>query len=96
MTGTGPAVCAGGACYYGAGWFVRPILGDANWWHGGSLPGATAMLVRTYDNVAWIGLFNGRVVTPTANSEPELDATLWKAFAGVTSFPAHDLFPTFR
>jgi hypothetical protein len=54
------------------------------------------MLVRTYDNVAWIGLFNGRVVTPTTNSEPELDATLWKAFAGVTSFPAHDLFPTFR
>ncbi len=96
MTGTGPAVCASGACYYGAGWFVRPTQGNANWWHGGSMPGATAMLVRTYDNVAWIGLFNGRVVTPTANSEPELDATLWKAFAGVTSFPAHDLFPTFR
>ena len=96
MTGTGPAVCASGACYYGAGWFVRPTQGDANWWHGGSMPGATAMLVRTYDNVAWIGLFNGRVVTPTVNSEPELDATLWKAFAGVTSFPAHDLFPTFR
>ena len=60
------------------------------------MPGATAMLVRTYDNVAWIGLFSGRVVTPTTNSEPELDATLWKALAGVTSFPAHDLFLTFR
>lgn len=79
-----------------AGWFVRPTRGDANWWPGGSLPGATAMLVRTYDNVAWIGLFNGRVVTPTTNSEPELDATLGKAFEGVTSFPTHDLFPTFR
>jgi N-acyl-D-amino-acid deacylase len=96
MTGNGPAVCAGGACYYGAGWFVRPTQGDANWWHGGSTPGATAMLVRTYDNVAWIGLFNGRVVTSTVNSEPELYATLWEAFAGITSFPAHDLFPTFR
>ena len=96
MTGAGPAACADGACYYGAGWFVRPTHGDANWWHGGSLPGATAMLVRTYDNVAWIGLFNGRVVTPTTNSESELDATLWKAFSGVTSFPTHDLFPTFR
>src|SRR3954467_3133968 len=96
MTGTGPAVCPGGACYYGAGWFVRPTHGDANWWHGGSLPGTTAMLVRTYDNVAWIGLFNGRVLTPTFDSVAELDATLWKAFAGVTSFPAQDLFATFR
>src|SRR5688572_32155044 len=64
MTGSGPVVCASGACYYGAGWFVRPTQGDANWWHGGSLPGATAMLVRTYNNVAWIGLFNGRTVSP--------------------------------
>ena len=96
MTGSGPAVCPGGACYYGAGWFVRPTHGDANWWHGGSLPGTTAMLVRTYDNVAWIGLFNGRVLTPTLDSVAELDAALWKAFAGVTSFPAQDLFPTFR
>jgi N-acyl-D-amino-acid deacylase len=53
------------------------------------------MLVRTYDNVAWIGLFNGRTVSPI-NSEAELDATLWKAFNGVTSFPTHDLFSTFR
>jgi hypothetical protein len=30
------------------------------------------------------------------NSESELDATLWKAFTGVTSFPTHDLFPTFQ
>ena len=95
MTSTGPVVCASGACYYGAGWFVRPTQGDANWWHGGSIHGATAMLVRRYDNVAWIGLFNGRTVSPL-NSEPELDAALWKAFAGVTSFATHDLFSTFR
>jgi N-acyl-D-amino-acid deacylase len=95
MTGTGATVCANGACYYGAGWFVRPTQGDANWWHGGSLPGATAMLVRTYNNFVWIGLFNGRTVSPI-NSEAELDAVLWSAFAGVTSFPTHDLFSTFR
>lgn len=59
------------------------------------MPGATAMLVRTYHNVVWIGLFNGRTVSPI-NSEPELDATLWSAFAGVTSFPTHDLFSIFR
>ena len=96
MTSSGaPFGCGNGTCYYGAGWFVRPTQGDANWWHGGSLPGATAMLVRTYNNVAWIGLFNGRTISPI-NSEPELDATLWNAFAGVTSFPTHDLFSNFR
>ena len=59
------------------------------------MPGTTAMLVRTHNNVAWIGLFNGRTMSPT-NSESELDATLWKAFTGVTSFPTHDLFASFR
>jgi N-acyl-D-amino-acid deacylase len=95
MTGSGATVCSNGACYYGAGWFVRPTQGDANWWHGGSMPGATAMLVRTYSNVVWIGLFNGRTVFPI-NSESELDTTLGKAFQGVTSFPSHDMFSAFR
>jgi CubicO group peptidase (beta-lactamase class C family) len=94
MTGSGPAVCGNGSCYYGFGWFVRPTQGDANWWHGGTLPGTTGMLVRTYHNFAWIGLFNARSMT--ANLEAELDTALGKAFAGVTSFPAHDLFSTFR
>jgi N-acyl-D-amino-acid deacylase len=94
MTGNGATVCASGACYYGAGWFVRPTQGDANWWHGGSLPGTTAMLVRTHNNFSWVGLVNARTLTP--NSEPELDAVLWSALAGVTSFPTHDLFSTFR
>jgi CubicO group peptidase (beta-lactamase class C family) len=96
MTGSGaPFQCGNGTCHYGAGWFVNPAQGDGNWWHGGSMPGASAMLVRTYNNVVWIGLFNGRTVTPI-NSESELDATLWKAFNGVTSFPTHDLFSSFR
>ena len=59
-----------------------------------TLPGTTGMLVRTHHNYAWVGLFNTRSLT--ANLEAELDAALWKALAGVTSFPAHDLFSTFR
>jgi CubicO group peptidase (beta-lactamase class C family) len=94
MTGTGPTVCASGGCYYGAGWFVRPTQGDASWWHGGTLPGTTGMLVRTYHDFAWVGLFNTRSLT--ANLEAELDAALAAAFAGVTAFPPHDLFSTFR
>ncbi|HEY0025331.1 MAG TPA: serine hydrolase domain-containing protein [Longimicrobium sp.] len=94
MTSTGPTVCASGACFYGLGWFVRPTHGDANWWHGGSLPGTTAMRVRSYDNVSMVGLFNARSLTP--NSEPALEAALWSALAGVTSIPTHDLFSTFQ
>jgi N-acyl-D-amino-acid deacylase len=94
MTNSGAQVCASGACYYAAGWFVRPTQGDANWWHGGTLPGTTAMLVRTYNNVSWVGLVNARSLT--ANLEAELDAALANAFAGVTSFPAHDLFSSFQ
>jgi CubicO group peptidase (beta-lactamase class C family) len=94
MTGSGAAVCQDGACYYGAGWFVRPTQGDANWWHGGTLPGTTSMLVRTYHNFSLVGLFNTRSLT--ANLEAELYAALWNGLAGVTSFPAHDLFPAFR
>ena len=93
-TSYGAQVCATGACYYAAGWFVRPTQGDANWWHGGTLPGTTAMLVRPYTNFSWVGLLNARSFS--ANLEAELDAALGKAFAGVTSFPTHDLFPTFR
>jgi len=94
MTGSGPDQCAGGACYYAFGWWVRPTQGDANWWHTGTLPGTTSILVRTYDNFSWVGLFNTRSLT--ANLEVEVDAALRSAFAGVTSFPTHDLFSTFR
>jgi len=94
MTGSGPDQCAGGACYYAFGWWVRPTQGDANWWHTGTLPGTTSILVRTYNNFSWVGLFNARSLT--ANLEGEVDAALANAFVGVTSFPTHDLFPTFR
>jgi N-acyl-D-amino-acid deacylase len=86
--------CTSSTCYYAAGWWVRPTQGDANWWHGGTLPGTTAMLVRTHHNFSWVGLFNTRSLT--ANLEAEVDAALAKAFGGVTSFPTHDLFSTFR
>jgi CubicO group peptidase (beta-lactamase class C family) len=93
MTSNGPALCAG-ACYYAFGWLVRPTQGEATWWHGGSLPGTSSILVRSYHNFSWVALFNARSVT--GNFDGELDAALWNALAGVTSFPTHDLFSTFR
>jgi len=94
MTSNGAAVCAGGACYYAGGWLVRPTQGEATWWHGGSLPGTTSILVRSYHNFSWVALFNAR--SGTGNFDGELDAALWSALASVTSFPTHDLFSTFR
>jgi N-acyl-D-amino-acid deacylase len=94
MTSNGAAVCAGGACYYAGGWLIRPTQGDANWWHGGSLPGTTSILVRSYHNFSWVALFNARSATGTFDGE--LDAALWGALASVTSFPTHDLFSAFR
>ncbi len=52
------------------------------------------MVVRTHHGFAFVGLFNTRSLT--ANLEAELDAALRTAFAGATSFPDHDLFPSFR
>jgi N-acyl-D-amino-acid deacylase len=93
MTSNGPALCPGGACYYAGGWRVRPTQGDATWSHGGSLHGTTSILVRSYHNFSWVALFNARAGT---SFDAELDAALWSALAGVTSFPAHDLFSTFQ
>jgi CubicO group peptidase (beta-lactamase class C family) len=92
MTSNGAGLC-GGACYYAGGWLVRPTQGDATWSHGGSLPGTTSILVRSYHNFSWVALFNAR--SATGNLDGELDAALWAALAQVTSFPTHDLFSTF-
>ncbi len=84
---------AGSAVYYGLGWLVRPAGSDANWWHDGSLPGTTALLVRNHEGVSWAALFNRRASGGGTSFAAELDATLWDARAGVTAWPDHDLFP---
>jgi N-acyl-D-amino-acid deacylase len=94
MTSTGAPVCAAGGCYYAGGWLVRPFLGDATWEHGGSLPGTTSTLVRSYHNFSWVALFNAR--SAGGDFDAELNSALWTALAQVTSFPAHDLFSTFQ
>jgi hypothetical protein len=66
--------------------------GDATWSHGGSLPGTTSILVRSYHDFSWVAVFNAR--SPTGNFDGELDAALWAALARATSLPTHDLFST--
>ena len=93
MTGNGTKVCSDGTCYYAGGWFVRPVQSDATWWHGGDNPGAKSFLVRSYYNVSWAALFNTSAPNSLTN---ELDAALWNALNGITSFPTYDLFTSFR
>lgn len=77
----------GAASYYALGWQVRPTGGDANWWHMGSLPGTTTIIVRTANNMSWVALFNSRPANADAFFN-ELDSELWRAVNGITDWPA--------
>ena len=83
----------GSPVHYGLGWLVRPVEG--NWWHGGSLPGTSTLLVRTGTKLGWVALFNARAMLPNSTFESEIDDAMWEAVNGVTAWPAHDLFPGF-
>jgi N-acyl-D-amino-acid deacylase len=96
MTGSGVPVCTNGACYYAAGWNVFPTQGDANWWHGGDLPSTVSLLVRSYNNFSWAAVFNTNPTLGTGAFDGELDAVLWDALKKSISFPANDLFASFR
>jgi CubicO group peptidase (beta-lactamase class C family) len=94
MVGSPPSpLWAGSAYYYGMGWLVRPTGSDANWWHDGSLPGTTTLLVRAYHGVSWVALFNRRASSGGMSFAAALDGVLWEALAAVTDWPGHDLFP---
>lgn len=90
MTARPPVVWDGSAYHYGAGWLVRPQQG--NWWHNGSLPGTSSLIVRTGTGLAWAVLFNARSMVPGSTFEQEVDPAIWQAVAEVTSWPSHDLF----
>ncbi len=81
---------AGSPYWYAFGWLVRPSNGDANWWHGGSLPGTTAMVLRSWDGFTMVALFNAR--DPQAQVGGAVDAALWQARDTVTAWPDYDLF----
>lgn len=46
--------------WYGCGWMVRPVGEKANYWHSGSLPGTSSLLVRRWDGLSWAVVFNQR------------------------------------
>lgn len=44
--------------WYGAGFWVRRTEKGQRFWHGGSLPGSSAILTRNDDGIVWAILFN--------------------------------------
>ena len=77
--------------YYSLGWLVRPVNGDGNWWHDGSLPGTTSLLVRAHNGLVWAILMNSR---PRSWHEfgIEVDRLMWRAIRQVSHWPNEDLF----
>lgn len=89
-----PAGKKGSDNWYGMGWQVRPVGTAENWWHGGSLDGTTTIMVKAYNGITWVALFNSRAKN-SDKSGGELDDAMWRAVNGVTSWPERDLFDRF-
>ncbi|TDD48559.1 class A beta-lactamase-related serine hydrolase [Kribbella antibiotica] len=86
-----------GGWYYGLGWHVRPVTTGGtgrNTWHTGSMSGTSTLLVRTYHGMSWAVLFNRRD-DPSGKPYGDIDAAMWTAAKGVTTWPTHDLFPQY-
>lgn len=89
-----PAV-DGGLASYAKGWAVNDL---GNWWHAGSLPGSSSLLVRTADRYGPSGddAFTWAAFTNSTNAQPQLDldldALMWQIVTSVKTWPEHDLF----
>lgn len=79
--------------YYGCGWFVRRVRGGqaANYWHTGSLPGTSTLLVRRWDGLIWVVLFNQRSEDKSL-PDSAIDPALHRAADAVKEWPSEDLF----
>src|SRR5206468_5725413 len=74
--------------YYGCGWLARPVgrgVG-ANYWHTGSLPGTSTLLVRRHDDVSWVILFNQRSDDDKL-PDGDIDPALHRAADAVRDWP---------
>jgi CubicO group peptidase (beta-lactamase class C family) len=83
MTTPCPAFPGASPAKYARGWMV----GMGNWWHNGSLPGSTTLLVRTASGLGWAALANTRT-EPHDEIDTALDRTLWAMARAVPSWAA--------
>jgi len=68
---------------YAKGWAVNRI---PNWWHTGSLPGTTALLVRTASGFCWSALANSREAS--GDTGGAMDRMMWELVHQVRSWKA--------
>ncbi len=85
MTTPAPAYPQGDA-RYARGWMVRNN-GAGNWWHNGSLPGTTSIMVRTPTGFCWAALCNSRT-EPSDQINSALDQMMWNMVRTVPSWNA--------
>jgi CubicO group peptidase (beta-lactamase class C family) len=85
MTTPAPAYPAGPA-RYARGWMVRDN-GAGNWWHSGSLPGSTTIMVRTATGMCWAALTNTRT-EPSNEIDTALDQMMWNMVRVVPAWGA--------
>jgi CubicO group peptidase (beta-lactamase class C family) len=76
-TMTAPSAANGG---YAKGWAVN----GRNWWHNGSLPGTTSIMVRTQSEFCWAALANAR----HGDSGGALDRLVWTMVRAVKGWKA--------
>jgi CubicO group peptidase (beta-lactamase class C family) len=85
MTTPAPAYPPGPA-RYARGWMVRDN-GAGNWWHNGSLPGTTTIMVRTPTGMCWAALTNTRT-QPSNEIDTALDQMMWNMVRTVPAWGA--------
>jgi CubicO group peptidase (beta-lactamase class C family) len=78
MTST---VTASAGSRYASGWAVNTV---PNWWHIGSLPGTTAIVVRTANGLCWAALANAR----SPGSDGAIDRMMWNLAKAVPAWQA--------
>jgi len=71
---------------YARGWMVREN-GAGNWWHSGSLPGCTTIMVRTATGLCWAALTNTRT-EPSDEIGADLDNMVWDMVRQVPAWGA--------
>jgi hypothetical protein len=52
------------------------MVGGGNWWHNGSLPGSTTLMVRTATGLRWAALANTRT-EPHDQIDTAMDGMMW-------------------
>jgi CubicO group peptidase (beta-lactamase class C family) len=83
--------------WYGCGWQVRTAGTGLNTWHNGSLTGTFTLMVRRYDGLDWVVLFNQRddYNDPNGTQYDNIDGLLEDVPAEITTWPTGDLFPAY-